>query len=95
MAVVTTTHVEVLVTATNTVMGSIPVPGGVRDAAAVPGTHKLAIAHATGISIVDLDTMTATTATVVTSRRRVRGDIAAVYGRPGPDLVAALGIRGR
>lgn len=58
LAVVSADKVEVVVTATNMVTGSIPVPSGVRDAAAVPGTNKLAIAHGAGIAFVDLDTST-------------------------------------
>lgn len=58
LAVVSTDKVEVVMTATNMVTGSIPVPTGVRDAAAVPGTNKLAIAHSGGIAFIDLDTST-------------------------------------
>ena len=58
LAVVSADKVEVVVTATNMVTGSIPVPMGVRDAAAVPGTNKLAIAHGAGIAFVDLDMST-------------------------------------
>lgn len=64
LAVVSNNAVQVVVTATNTVMGSIPVPAGVTDATAVPGTHKLAVASASGIAIVDLDASTAVTASV-------------------------------
>lgn len=64
LAVVASGQVQVIVTATNTITGAIAIPAGARDAAAVPGTHKLAIAHATGITIVDLDAATATTVDV-------------------------------
>lgn len=64
LAVVSANQVQVVVTATNTVTGAIPIPAGVRDATSVPGTHKLAIAHATGVSIVDLDTSAVATADV-------------------------------
>ncbi len=64
LAVVSSSAVQVVVTATNAVMGSIAVPAGVTDATSVPGTHKLAIAHATGIAIVDLDAATMQNAAV-------------------------------
>ena len=64
LAVIGGTQVHVIVTATNTVSGAIQVPGGARDATAVPGTHKLAIAHDSGITIVDLDASSAQTANV-------------------------------
>ncbi len=55
LAVVSSDKVDIVLTKSNMVTGSINIPTGVRDAAAVPGTSKLAIAHATGIAIVDLD----------------------------------------
>lgn len=63
-AVVTTNQVLVVATAENMVTGMIPIPSMPRDATAVPGTHKIAVAHATGITIVDLDTSTVATAGV-------------------------------
>ena len=64
LAVVSSAQVQVVVTATNNVTGSITIPAGTRDAAAVPGSSKLAIAGTGGITIVDLDTGVATTAAV-------------------------------
>ncbi|MGE0546417.1 MAG: hypothetical protein AB7O24_32165 [Kofleriaceae bacterium] len=58
LAVIAGAQVQVVVTATNTISGTIAIPGGVTDATAIPGTHKLAVAHAGGIAIVDLDTNT-------------------------------------
>jgi hypothetical protein len=63
-AIVTATQVLVVATDANTVTGMIGIPSMPRDATAVPGTHKIAVAHATGITIVDLDTMTVATAPV-------------------------------
>jgi hypothetical protein len=39
----------------------IAMPGNIHDAAPVPGGHRVAVAHAMGISIVDLDTMNVAT----------------------------------
>lgn len=64
LAVVTATHVLVVVTATNTVTGMIAIPSKPNDAAAIPGTHEIAVAHATGITIVDLDAGSVATAAV-------------------------------
>jgi hypothetical protein len=64
LAVVTMSSVLVIATDTNAVTGTIAIPSPPRDATAVPGTHKVAVAHATGITIVDLDTSTVATAMV-------------------------------
>ena len=57
LAIVSSTQLTVLSTDTNKLVGSpITIPGPANDAAAVPGTAKVAVAHAQGISIVDLDT---------------------------------------
>lgn len=64
LAVIAGAQVQVVVTATNTVSGTIAIPDGVTDASSIPGTHKLAIAHGGGIAIVDLDTSTMTNAEV-------------------------------
>jgi hypothetical protein len=58
LAVVSDGQVQIVVSATNAVTGAISVPVGVTDAAPVPGTHKIAVAHGSGIAIVDLDTRT-------------------------------------
>ena len=88
LAVVSNNQVQVVVTATNTVLGSISVPAGVTDATAVPGTHKLAVAHASGIAIVDLDAGMAVNATV--------GPVDRVTVGPGADgLLYAYGLVGR
>ena len=88
LAVVSGNQVQVVVTATNTVMGSITVPSMVNDAAAVPGSHKLAVAHAGGIAIVDLDTSTVQNAMV--------GPVDRVTVGPGSDgLMVAYGLVGR
>lgn len=64
LAVITAGNVLVVATDSNAVTGSIPIPSAPRDATAVPGTHKVAVAHATGITIVDLDSMMVATAPV-------------------------------
>ncbi len=64
LAVISGNQVQVVVTSTNTVMGMISVPAMVTDAAAVPGSHKLAVAHGAGIAIVDLDAGTVANAMV-------------------------------
>lgn len=57
LAIVGDRTLSVLATDTNQVVGApIALPGATRDAAAVPGTHKVAVAHDQGIAIVDLDT---------------------------------------
>lgn len=88
LAVISASQVQVVVTATNTVMGSIAVPATVSDAAAVPGTHKLAIAHSTGIAIVDLDAGTVQNAAV--------GPVDRITVGPGSDgAMVAYGLVGR
>lgn len=88
LAVVTDSQVHVVETATNAIRGMIPVPAGTRDAAAVPGTAKLAVAHAAGITIVDLDTSTAVTADV--------GPVDRVTVGPGGDgALVAYGLVAR
>ena len=57
-------QLQIIDTSTHMVTGSpLAIPGVIHDAAPVPGTHQVAIAHSTGITIVDLDTMAITTAT--------------------------------
>ncbi|MEJ7599092.1 MAG: hypothetical protein WKG01_14380 [Kofleriaceae bacterium] len=59
LAVVGTTQLQVIATDTNKPMGSpITLPGMTNDAAAVPGSSKVAVAHDGGIAIVDLDSGT-------------------------------------
>src|SRR4051812_20928012 len=88
LAVIGGTSVQVVVTETNTVMGSITVPGMISDAAAVPGSHKLAIAHGGGIAIVDLDGGSVQNAAV--------GPVDRVTVGPGSDgLMVAYGLVGR
>lgn len=48
---------QVVDTGTNSVMGMmVTVPGNIHEAAPVPGTHKLAVGHDSGMAIVDIDT---------------------------------------
>jgi len=57
LAIVGTSQLSTIATDTNKPTGSpIALPGMTRDAAAVPGTSKVAVAHDGGIAIVDLDT---------------------------------------
>jgi hypothetical protein len=57
LVVASTNAVQVIETDTNMPKGSaISIPGTINDAAPVPGTHQVAVAHSMGISIVDLDT---------------------------------------
>ncbi|CAN5575146.1 hypothetical protein BH11MYX1_BH11MYX1_22750 [soil metagenome] len=56
------TSLSIIDTATNRVTGSpITIPGTIKDAATIPSSHRIAVAHSTGISIVDLDSGTVTT----------------------------------
>ena len=64
LVVASTNSLQVVETDTNAVTGSpISIPGTIHDAAPVPGTHLLAVAHSTGISIVDIDSGNVQTAT--------------------------------
>lgn len=91
LAVISANQVQVVITATNAVMGAIAVPAGVTDAAPVPGTHKLAVAHAAGIAIVDLDTGMVQNAAVGPVDRVTVGP-----GGPGSDgAMVAYGLVGR
>ncbi|CAN5870039.1 hypothetical protein BH11MYX3_BH11MYX3_05540 [soil metagenome] len=88
LAVISGNQVQIVVTATNTVTGMIQVPSGVTDAAAVPGSHKLAVAHGAGIAIVDLDTSSVANAMV--------GPVDRVTVGPGSDgAMVAYGLVGR
>lgn len=64
LAVITASSLLVIATDTNAVTGTISIPAAPRDATAIPGTHKVAVAHASGITIVDLDTSNVATAAV-------------------------------
>ncbi|HEU0032881.1 MAG TPA: hypothetical protein VFQ53_19750 [Kofleriaceae bacterium] len=56
LAIVSSNQLSVLTTDTNKLVGTpITLPGTTRDASAIPGTHKVAVAHDQGIAIVDLD----------------------------------------
>lgn len=62
LVVASTSQLQIVDTATHTVMGGpIMIPGTIKDAAPVPGSHRVAVAHSMGISIVDIDTGTVTT----------------------------------
>ncbi len=88
LAVVSDNQVQVVVTSTNTVMGMISIPGMVTDAAAVPGSHKLAVAHGGGIAIVDLDAGTVANAMVGPVDR-------VTVGPGGTGAMVAYGLVGR
>ncbi|MEO6776726.1 MAG: hypothetical protein ABI467_27540 [Kofleriaceae bacterium] len=62
LVVASTNQLQIVDTATNMVTGSpIAIPGMIKDAAPIPGSHRIAVAHSAGISIVDIDTGTVTT----------------------------------
>ena len=62
LVVGSTNTLQIIDTATHMVTGTpITIPGTIRDAASVPGSHRVAVAHSAGISIVDLDTGVVTT----------------------------------
>ncbi|HEY3801412.1 MAG TPA: hypothetical protein VGL61_02360 [Kofleriaceae bacterium] len=64
LVVASTNALQVIETDTNMPKGSaISIPGTISDAAPVPGTHLVAVAHSMGLSIVDLDAGTVQTAT--------------------------------
>ena len=49
-------QLQIVDTATNTVMGRRSrSPGMIKDAVQIPNSHRVAVAHSTGISIVDID----------------------------------------
>ncbi|MDB4957202.1 MAG: hypothetical protein JWO36_4771 [Myxococcales bacterium] len=84
------TQLQVIDTATHKVTGTpIALPAGatVADVAAVPGTHRVAVAHSLGISIVDIDTAMVQTAMVGAIDRVTVGPTAAgklyAYGLVG------------
>ncbi len=87
LAIVGQGTVHVIETATNAVTGTIAIPAMPRDATAVPASSKLAIGHATGITVVDLDARTTATATVGPVDRVTVGPAAdgsqVVYGLVG------------
>jgi hypothetical protein len=57
LVVASTNQLQIVDTATHKVTGNpIMVPGMIKDAAPVPGSHRIAVAHSAGISIVDIDT---------------------------------------
>ncbi len=59
------TQLQIIDTATHKVTGTaITVPGTINDVAAVPSQKKVAVAHATGIAIVDLESGNVTNAAV-------------------------------
>ena len=58
LVVASSTTLQIVDTATHMVTGGpITIPGTVHDAAPVPGSHRIAVAHSGGIAIVDLDSM--------------------------------------
>jgi len=62
LVVASTNQLQIVDTATHTVTGNpISIPGMIKDAAPIPGSHRVAVAHSAGISIVDIDTGTVTT----------------------------------
>jgi hypothetical protein len=63
LVVASTNSLQVIETDTNMPSGMpIAIPGTINDAAPVPHTHQLAVAHSMGISIVDLDSRVVQTA---------------------------------
>jgi hypothetical protein len=89
LAVVGTSQLQVIATDTNKPMGSpIALPGMTNDAAAVPGTSKVAVAHDGGIAIVDLDTGSMQNAAVGAVDR-------VTVGPAGSGTLYAYGLIGR
>ena len=88
LAVVSNAQVFIVQTETNSVDGMLTIPQGARDATAVPGTHKIAIATDTGITIADLDSKAVDTAPV--------GQVDRVTVGPAEDgTLYAYGLVGR
>jgi hypothetical protein len=89
LVVASTNQLQVVDTATNAVMGApITIPGMITDAVQIPNSHRVAVAHSTGISIVDIDLLTVTTG----------GGVAVDRVTVGPTLdghLAAYGLLGR
>jgi hypothetical protein len=89
LAVVASESLSVISTDTNEIVGMpIALPGTTQDAAAVPGSNKVAVAYDGGIAIVDLDTRNVVDAPV--------GAVDRVTVGPGADgRMLAHGLIGR
>ena len=89
LAIVGSTQISVLATDSNALVGTpIALPGTTRDATEVPGTRKVAVAHNSGITIVDIDAGTVATAMV--------GPVDRVTVGPAADgRLVAYGLVGR
>jgi hypothetical protein len=89
LAVVGATSVTVIATDTNLPVGEpIALPATARDAAAIPGTRRIAVAHDQGIAIVDLD--------AASFQNAVVGAIDRVTVGPSTDgRLLAYGLAGR
>ena len=89
LVVASTNTLQIIDTATNKIVGTaLTVPGTIKDAVQVPNSHRVAVAHSTGISIVDIDAGTVTTG----------GGVAVDKVTVGPTLdghLAAYGLVGR
>lgn len=89
VAIVSSTSVQIMLTASNMITGSIAIPGGVTvtDATAVPGTQQIVVAHTGGMAIVDIAASTIQMVNVgpvdrVTAGRSINGALFA-YGLVG------------
>jgi hypothetical protein len=59
LVVASTNQLQIVDTSTHMVKGSpISIPGMIHDVASVPGAHKVAVGHASGVAVVDLDAQT-------------------------------------
>ena len=83
------TQLQIIDTATHKVVGSpIALPGAVNDLAPVPSMKKVAVAHESGIAIVDIDSGTVTNAAVGAVDR-------VTVGATGDGQLVAYGLIGR
>jgi len=83
------TQLQIIETATHKVIGNpIALPGSVNDLAPVPSAKKVAVAHASGIAIVDVDSGMVTNAAVGAVDR-------VTVGPAGDGRMVAYGLLGR
>ena len=84
------TSLQIIETATHKVIGTpITLPGTVNDLAAVPSMKKVAVAHASGIAIVDIDTSEVKNAMTGSNVEQV------TVGPAGDGRMVAYGLVGR
>ncbi|MFT3699108.1 MAG: hypothetical protein QM831_38535 [Kofleriaceae bacterium] len=96
LVVAGTSSLVVVDTATNMTLGSmISIPGTIKDAAQVPNSHRIAVAHSTGISIVDIDTAIVTTTAIGVEGMTMTSVDRVTVGPAADGHMVAYGLIGR